>query len=256
MSGTAEGLRERHLLLAEVTVVLWVSLGASAIRALLAITDRLTVGVSLADQTASIIVSRAPDRPWLDLAYQVVGIVLALGPVALVVYLLVRGGEGPAAIGLDGREPRRDLARGTALAVVVGAVGMAFYLLAYRAGLSVQIAAVTAERFWWTVPMLILAALQNAALEEVVILGYFLHRMRQAGVGTGWAVTISALIRGAYHLYQGFGGFVGNLAMGVLFGWLYTRWGRTAPFIVAHFVLDAVAFVGYLYLRNTVSWLP
>jgi membrane protease YdiL (CAAX protease family) len=242
--------------LVELAVVLWVSLGASAVRSLLAIINRLTAGISLSDQSASIVVSQTPDRPWLDLAYQVTGIVLALGPVALVWYLLRRSGEGFAGIGFDATQPRRDLLRGTGLAVLVGTIGLGFYLLAYAAGISVQIAAVTAEQFPWTVPVLLGEALQNAVLEEVVILGYFLHRCTQAGLRPPVAVGAAALIRGAYHLYQGFGGFIGNAVMGLFFGWLFLRWRRTTPFVIAHFLIDAAAFVGYLYLRGRVSWLP
>jgi hypothetical protein len=44
--------------------------------------------------------------------------------------------------------------------------------------------------------------------------------------------------------------------MGVLFGWLYVRWGRVTPLVVAHTVLDVVAFVGYAVLAGRVSWLP
>ena len=66
----------------------------------------------------------------------------------------------------------------------------------------------------------------------------------------------SAVVRGSYHLYQGFGGFVGNVVMGLLFGWLYLRWRRTMPLVAAHTLIDAVAFVGYALLRGKVSWLP
>ena len=38
-----------------------------------------------------------------------------------------------------------------------------------------------------------------------------------------------AVLRGAYHLYQGVPAFFGNVAMGVLFGWLYSRYGRLLP---------------------------
>lgn len=66
---------------------------------------------------------------------------------------------------------------------------------------------------------------------------------------------MSALIRGAYHLYQGFGGFLGNLVMGLVFGLVYRRTGRVGPLIVAHTLLDVVAFVGYALLRGHLSWL-
>ena len=42
----------------------------------------------------------------------------------------------------------------------------------------------------------------------------------------------------------------------MLFGWLYTRWGRLTPFVIAHTVLDLGAFVGYVYLAGQLNWLP
>jgi membrane protease YdiL (CAAX protease family) len=64
------------------------------------------------------------------------------------------------------------------------------------------------------------------------------------------------VIRGSYHLYQGAGGFVGNAVMGVIFGVLFRRWRRVTPMIIAHFLIDAVAFIGYALLAGHVSWLP
>jgi membrane protease YdiL (CAAX protease family) len=58
-------------------------------------------------------------------------------------------------------------------------------------------------------------------------------------------VISAALLRGSYHLYQGFGGFVGNIAMGIIFGAIYLRTKRLLPLITAHVVIDTVAFVGY-----------
>ena len=62
-------------------------------------------------------------------------------------------------------------------------------------------------------------------------------------------------MRGSYHLYQGFGGFVGNLIMGVIFGLIYLRWRRVGPLVVAHTLLDVAAFVGYALLAPHVDWL-
>jgi membrane protease YdiL (CAAX protease family) len=69
-------------------------------------------------------------------------------------------------------------------------------------------------------------------------------------------VATSALVRASYHLYQGIGGLLGNLAMGVLFGWLFLRWGRVMPLVVAHALIDIVAFLGYAALAGRVDWLP
>jgi membrane protease YdiL (CAAX protease family) len=246
----------RRFIPVEIVVVLWVSLGAAAVRALLNLVNRLTSGVPLDQQSAQIVAPVTPDRPWLDLAYQVSFVVLPLGAVALVGYLLYRSGESFATIGLDLSRPGSDLGRGLLLAAGVGAVGLVFYVLAFRAGLSVQVAAAQVAGNWWDWPLLLIQAAANAVLEEVVILGFLLHRLEQWGMGHRSAIVISALVRGAYHLYQGFGGFVGNLAMGLLFGWLYYRWRRVGPMIVAHFLIDAVAFIGYAALSGRVDWLP
>ena len=64
------------------------------------------------------------------------------------------------------------------------------------------------------------------------------------------------MIRGSYHLYQGAGAFLGNAVMGLIFGYLYRRWGRVMPLLIAHFLIDAVTFVGYALLAGHVSWLP
>jgi len=77
------------------------------------------------------------------------------------------------------------------------------------------------------------------------MLGYLFARLSDLGWGR-WSIIVgSAVLRGTYHLYQGFGAFVANVLMGVLFGFLYSRTGRVIPFVVAHFAVDAAVFVGY-----------
>lgn len=245
----------RRTLLVETVLVLGVGLGASAVWSILAIIRRLTDTVALSAQTATMNSSVTPDRPWLDLAYKLAGIVLALMPAALALHLLARDGVPAAAVGLARRRLPGDLARGTALAAAVGIPGLGFYLAARALGMNTTVAAANLAAVWWAVPVLVLAAAQNAVLEEVVMLAYLLTRWRQAGYGVPAIVVTSALIRGTYHLYQGFGGFLGNVVMGLLFGWLYVRRPRVGPFVVAHTLLDVVAFVGYALLHGHVSWL-
>ena len=43
--------------------------------------------------------------------------------------------------------------------------------------------------------------------------------------------------------------------MGVLFGWVFLRTRRVGPLVVAHTLLDIVAFVGYALLHSHVGWL-
>ena len=247
---------DRRTLLAEVWLVLWVSIAASALRSFVSLVDSLTKGTPLRQQTTTLITTYVVDRPWLDFMYQATRIGLALIPVLLVIHLLRRSGEGARTIGLDFRDWKRDLLRGAALAAGIGGVGLVFYLIAYNMGFSVRIAAVTLEGGWWNAAYPILYAAYNAIVEEVIVLAYLLHRADQLGWKPWKALGTSAFLRGAYHLYQGFGGFIGNIAMGLVFGVLFRRWRRVMPFVVAHFLIDAVAFIGYALLGGKVSWLP
>ena len=72
--------RRRAAVWREIGAVLGVSLGASALWSLLAIVDKLTRAVALNAQTTTMNNSVTPDRPWLDLAYQLTGIGLAVVP--------------------------------------------------------------------------------------------------------------------------------------------------------------------------------
>jgi membrane protease YdiL (CAAX protease family) len=244
------------LIRAEILVVLSVSLGASAVLALVRLIGALTAPRELKGQQAVLVGSLAPGRPWLDLTLQLVEIAIAVAPVALVAYLLIRSGESLRTIGVDLREPGRDTLRGALLAAAIGGAGLAFYLVVYAIGVNLTVVPGQLPEVWWRVPVLLLAAAQNGILEEVLVSGYLLHRLGQAGWGPWRAVAVSAVLRGSYHLYQGFGGFVGNMVMGLVFGRLYQRWGRAMPLVVAHTLIDAVAFAGYAVLHGRVSWLP
>ncbi|GAB3881063.1 CPBP family intramembrane glutamic endopeptidase [Terrabacter terrigena] len=248
-AGARRGLRR------ETVLVLGVSLGSSAVYAVLSIIEKLTRPVPLSQQTTAMNQSATPGRPWLDLAYQLAGIVLPLVAVALAIYLLnhvrrpaadVRAGRF---IGLDRREPARDLARGAGLAALIGIPGLGFYFFAKAIGINTQVSAANLEAVWWSAPVLVLAAIENAVLEEVIMVGYLFTRWRQTGWSWPLVIGLSALIRGSYHLYQGFGGFAGNIVMGLVLGLVFVRTRRVMPLVVCHSVLDIVAFVGYSVLR-------
>jgi membrane protease YdiL (CAAX protease family) len=44
--------------------------------------------------------------------------------------------------------------------------------------------------------------------------------------------------------------------MGVVFGVVWRRTGRLWPLIVAHGIIDTVAFVGYALAAGHLGWLP
>jgi membrane protease YdiL (CAAX protease family) len=247
----------RRLLVFEVVLVLALSLGRSGVYALVNLLESATAPGALSNQKAVLNGSLAPGRPWFDLIYQLLALAFGLVPVLLVLYLLFRSGDEPRALWSRGRlEYRRDTVAGVVLAAVVGGTGLAFYLTTHALGADLTVVAEALPKVWWRFPVLLLSALQNALLEEFVVVGYLITRLRQLDVRTPVAILISALVRGSYHLYQGLGGFFGNAAMGLLFGWLYTRWGRVTPLVIAHTILDVVAFVGYALLAGHVSWLP
>ena len=191
----------------------------------------------------------------LDLFLQLDSLLSGVAPVLLAVYLLFRAGDW-SSIGLNWSQPGRDFLRGAGLAALIGFSGLGLYLIAYKAGIAVNVVAEGLPDIWWRFPVLILSAFQNGLLEEVLVTGYLLTRLRKLGVNPAAAIAISATLRGSYHLYQGFGGFIGNAIMGVIFGVLFLRWRRVGPMIIAHTLIDAVAFIGYALLVGHVSWLP
>jgi membrane protease YdiL (CAAX protease family) len=239
----------------EIFVVFAVSLGASGLNALLSLIGSLLARQSLSSQQALLVGSRAPNH-WLDLVLQLVGIAEALTPVALVFYLIIVSGEPLSVLGLDASQPARDTLRGAALAAMIGSAGLGLYLAAFHAGISLNVVPEQLPAVWWRIPVLVLSAAHDGILEEILVIGYLLHRLDQLGWTPWKAVVFSAVLRGSYHLYQGLGGFLGNAAMGLIFGVLYRRWGRVTPMIIAHALIDAVAFVGYAALHGRVSWLP
>jgi membrane protease YdiL (CAAX protease family) len=239
----------------EIFAVFAVSLGASAVNAVLSLIGSLLQRRPLAGQHALLVGSLAPNH-WLDLTLQIVAIAESLAPVFLVLYLMARSGEPPSVIGLDGSQPARDVGRGVVLAALIGGAGLGLYLAAFHLGVSLNVVPEALPAVWWRFPVLLLSAIQNGLLEEVLVIGYLLLRLDQLGWAPAAAIACSALLRGSYHLYQGLGGFLGNAAMGVIFALLYLRWRRVMPLVIAHSLIDATAFIGYAVLHGRVSWLP
>ncbi|HWV25814.1 MAG TPA: CPBP family intramembrane glutamic endopeptidase [Aeromicrobium sp.] len=236
----------RRRLGAEVWLVLGLSLGASAIYSVLSLADKLSRG-PLRDATATLNRS-ASDRPWFDLTYQLVGIGLALVPVLLALYFMVVDGDERSVrdrLGLDREAWWGSLLWGAGLAALIGLPGLVVYAVGREIGITAEIVTSGLDQYWWTVPVLILQAAKNAIVEEVVVVGFLMTRLRRIGWGLPATLVTSALLRGSYHLYQGFGQAFGNVVMGLIFGWWFHRTRRVVPLVVAHTILDIVSFVGY-----------
>lgn len=236
---------DRRRLTWEVWIVLAITVGQSALYSVLSLVRKLLAPVPLGQQQTQVNPSRDAQAVW-DVVYQVLAVFFALALVALVVYLLWEPGSNALRrIGLDFSRLGGDLGRGILLAAVIGVPGLALYAAGRALGVTVAVVASPLDAAWWTVPLLVLSALRAGLTEEVIFIGYLFDRLRRFG-WNDWAIILtSAGLRGAYHAYQGIGAIVGNVVMGVVFGWCYRRWGRVMPLVIAHTLLDIVAFVGY-----------
>ena len=232
----------------EITIVLLLSYGMSAIYSIVNVFERLNQPVPLAEQTATLNGSFAAQE-FFDLTYQLLGIASGLAPVLLVLWLVSsEKGSGFESIGLataSKKEVVRNLGSGFLIATLIGIPGIGVYLAGRAFGIGVQVIPNSLTEHWWTVPILIMWALRAGIGEEVIIVGYLFNRLKTIG-WSPWAIIIGAsVLRGSYHLYQGFGAFAGNIAMGIVFGLIYQKTGKLLPLISAHTIIDTVAFVGY-----------
>jgi len=232
----------------EIAIVLLLSYGMSAVYSVVNIIDRISQPTPLSEQTATLNRSFSAQE-FFDLVYQLLGIASGLIPVLLVLWLVSNGNGGRfESIGLTAggaKTQSKQLGFGLLIAAAIGIPGIGVYLAGRELGFGVQVVATSLTEHWWTVPVLILWALRAGIGEEVIIVGYLFNRLKTIG-WTPWAIIISAsVLRGSYHLYQGFGAFAGNIAMGIVFGLIYRRTGKLLPLIAAHTIIDTVAFVGY-----------
>lgn len=234
----------------QIALVLGLGLGQSAIYAVVSLIDDATRPGGLSGQTTTLNPTQST-RQYFDLTYQLLDIVFSLAPVALAAYF-VWSASRPHLARLGLVRPRlSDGAWGLGLALVIGTGGIGVYVAARQLGFAVGVDASGLAPYWWTVPVLLLSALRSGLQEELVVLGFLYDRLAAIGWKRWTIIVTAALVRGSYHLYQGWGGFVGNLVMGLIFGWLYTRIRRVLPFVIAHFVIDAVLFVGYAWAAAT-----
>jgi hypothetical protein len=255
----------------EIVIVLALSLGESAVYAIVNLIDKWTQA-PLSGQTTTLNPA-LDDRQFFDLTYQVLDIGFALVPVLLVLHLVwIRGRNPFRTFGLDFRRPGRDVGLGAGLFLVIGLGTLAVYAAGRAAGVTTAIVGSALNEYWWTTPVLLLSALRHALLEEVIVVAWLFDRLgylqqRRAGMVAGqpgspgglraWAsgavvplnpvavVVGCAVLRGAYHLYQGVGPGIGNLLMGLVFGAVYLRYRRVMPLVIAHFLLNAAGFVAY-----------
>lgn len=226
--------------------MLGLTLGQSAVYAILSLIKRYLDTKPVGSQTATLNPSRS-DINYLDLAYQVAGIGFRLFPVALALYLLSGHGVGwRQRLGLTGPGRRwgKDLAAGAGLAALIGLPGLGLYAFGRAIGQTVRIDTSGLPDVWWSATILLASAAVIGVLEETIAVGYLVTRLRDLAWHPVAAIAASAVLRAGYHLYQGWPMALGNAVMGAVFATVYWRTGRLGPLIVAHWTLDAVAFIG------------
>ncbi|KIC62622.1 CPBP family intramembrane metalloprotease [Arthrobacter sp. NQ7] len=252
----------RRRLRLEVWIVLGLSLGQSAVYSVVQLLDKMT-RAPLAQGTSTLNRSQST-REYFDLTYQLLDIIFALVPVLLVFYFLTdqrhagpgedrNSGSAFQKLGFNFARPGRDLLQGVGLAALIGIPSLGLYAAGRALGITTAIIPSALDAYWWTVPVLILSAVRHAVLEEVIVVGYLLDRFGKFGWSMPLAIGVSSVLRGSYHLYQGFGPFIGNAVMGIVFAWLYTRTKRVMPLVIAHALLDIVAFVGFSLFGKAVG---
>lgn len=252
VSAIEAGDADRRAMRIEVGVMLAVTFGVSAVVAVLHLADAVLSGLP----AYRVRLNQNQSR------YELINLGLNLASVAqlvawglLALYLLWRSGIRPSDIGLGRLRWPSDPLGGLGLAALIGVPGLLLYLAARAAGLNAEVEPSALQDSWWRIPVLILAAFANGFAEEVVVVGYLITRLRQLGLTPARAVLASSVLRGLYHVYQGFGAGLGNLVMGLVFGYAWYRWGRLWPLVIAHGVINSVAFVGYILLAGHLSWL-
>jgi membrane protease YdiL (CAAX protease family) len=239
----------------ELLIVFSMTLGLSGLRSLVRLIDSLLQPTPLNQQSVAINVPQAR-ADLLDLVAQLLGVLQLAAWGGIGLYLLWRTGIKLRVIGLDGTRKLADSLGALGLAAIIGIPGLGLYFAAWALGLNLAVQPSTLDNQWWMSVALILAAAGNAWAEEVLVVGYLITRLQQLGWRQYTALVAAAVLRGSYHLYQGFGGFVGNVVMGLVFGFYWQRTKRLWPLVIAHTILDVVAFIGYTMLRGKVSWLP
>lgn len=237
---------ERRALILELAIVGTLTFAFSAVAAMLYLLEASLTG-GIGQQTVELNPVRSA-LPAIDAVRQLLSVARLFAIGGLGGYLLWRGGLAPQRFGLGRPSLRVELPAGVGLALLIGVPGLGLVFAAQALGLNADLHAAPSDTPWWRYVMLVLLAVGNAVAEEIVVVAYFMVRLRQLGVGNVTNLAASAVLRGGYHLYQGFGGGLGNLAMGLVFGRWYQVTGRLWPLIIAHALIDVVAFVGYALL--------
>ena len=226
---------------AELLIVLTLTFGISGVRAVLNLINSLAAPQRLDEQSVTLNSSQS-SLAWVDMGLQLCSAAVLFSYGALALFLLAKDRFVPRA------HRARDWLEGAGLAALIGIPGLALYFAALQLGWSKEVIPGDFANAWVEIPVSLLKAAANAFAEETVVVMWLMTRLRQAHWSLPATLAASSILRGSYHLYQGVSAGCGNIIMGLIYGYYYHRTGRVWPLVIAHFLIDAVAFVGYSFL--------
>jgi len=152
---------------------------------------------------------------------------------------------GPSELGFRAVSLERLIAW-TVVITAISTVGLALVLLLERRGwwpeesdlVQLLMPGTAAEKAW----AVALVAPTAALTEEFLYRGYLFAIIAGALHSTKWAWVLSSIAFGLAHIYQRPNGMVRAGLLGALLAWPLMRTGSLYPSMVAHFLVDAVAF--------------
>jgi membrane protease YdiL (CAAX protease family) len=150
-------------------------------------------------------------------------------------------------IGLRHERWLRDL--GLAVALTFAFLVMAAITVAATRGLRLPATTKPLDVGAGYIPVGIMQSIRAGLLEEVVVCGYLLHRLRQLGWPDRKALFASVAIRASYHLYGGIPLVAFTILFGLGLGRLYQRTQRLTAIVLTHILYDAILITTALLTR-------
>jgi membrane protease YdiL (CAAX protease family) len=98
-------------------------------------------------------------------------------------------------------------------------------------------------------------AITAGVCEEFLYRGFAMAALYRAGIASWAVVTISSVLFGLAHAYQGRGGIVGTMLLGFVFAWARLTFASLLPVMIWHTGVDLAAGVAgprYLVSRSVV----
>lgn len=103
----------------------------------------------------------------------------------------------------------------------------------------------TIFKIFLTLPEILMASIVNPIFEEIIVIGYVFKALKKKHKGL-FIIGMSALIRYSYHTCQGSIALASILPMGFLYAYVYWRWKKILPLVIAHALEDFIGLYSYL----------